>query len=56
LLLREGFKGSRPNVPDIAIVVTDGHSNDPNETASAAVAIKNAGYIIKRLFKFKNKR
>jgi hypothetical protein len=35
--------GHRAAVPKIAIVVTDGRSNNPNQTAAAAAAARAAG-------------
>ena len=43
LLVNEGFTEARPKiegVPQIAIVVTDGQSNDPSSTVVAARALK----------------
>jgi hypothetical protein len=43
LLKDEGFKGSRPNVPNIGVVITDGKSFHTNLTASSASELKSQG-------------
>lgn len=48
LLINQGFVGARPKiqgVPRIAIVVTDGQSNQPPLTAIAAKALRNVSSI-----------
>lgn len=39
-------KGSRPDVPKIAIVLTDGLSNKPTDTATEARLLKNSGVLL----------
>ena len=38
--------GERPNVPNLAVVITDGQSNYPNRTANAAAVAKNKGIVM----------
>ncbi|CAI9721272.1 type VI, alpha [Octopus vulgaris] len=38
--------GDRPTAPNIAIVITDGQSNDPLSTAAQAKALRQAGTIL----------
>ena len=49
LLLAQGFNGARPTsqgIPRVAIVVTDGQSNDGTATAAAAQAVHAAGVTV----------
>ncbi|XP_060583327.1 collagen alpha-1(XII) chain-like [Ruditapes philippinarum] len=46
LLKDEGFKGSRPNVPNIGVVITDGKSFHTNLTASSASELKSQGVVM----------
>lgn len=39
-------KGSRSNVPKIAIVFTDGQSNDPSGTQQQAKLLKDSGVLV----------
>ena len=39
-------RGDRPDVPNIAVIVTDGLSNDPLETHEASLEAKSAGITI----------
>lgn len=48
LLIRQGFTGARPKVegvPRVAIVVTDGMSNEPAKTVVAAQALREVDSI-----------
>ena len=49
LLISQGFAGARPKsqgVPRVAIVVTDGKSNEPDQTVIAAAALRQVPSIM----------
>ena len=49
LLINQGFAGARPKsqgVPRVAMVVTDGKSNDPDQTVIAAAALRQVPSIM----------
>ena len=45
-LLLEGFKGGRDYAPNVAVVITDGRSNNKTKTKLAAEAVKKAGTTV----------
>jgi hypothetical protein len=48
----EGFEGERKDAPDIAIVVTDGLSTNPDLTEIAADRLKKSGATVFSVGKF----
>ena len=50
LLKDEGFKGSRPDVPNIGIVITDGKSFHTNLTSQAASDLEAQGIYIRHCY------